>query len=102
MLKSKIFAIIVLSVILFSCSKKVVAPQVSDEAKMAEETKEMPVAIAEGKVMYENNCAKCHKLFPVEKHNKDGWAKTVDRMAPKAHLTDEQKTLVYNYLTYGM
>ncbi|WP_248574808.1 c-type cytochrome [Flavobacterium sp. H122] len=102
MLKSKIFMGIAVSAVLFSCSKKAAAPKVTDEVKMAEEAKELPVEIAEGKTLYENNCAKCHKLFPAGKHDKEGWSKTLEKMAPKAKITDDQKVLVYNYLTYGM
>lgn len=100
-MKKNIIGVVTLGLVLFSCSKKAVAPatevKVTDEAKM-----EMPAEIAEGKSLYENNCGKCHMLFPASKHDKAGWVKTVDRMAPKAKITDAQKTLVYNYLTYGM
>ena len=100
-MKKIIMGAVVLAMTLFSCSKKAIAP--ATEVKATEEAKvELPTAIAEGKTLYENNCAKCHKLFPASKHDKAGWAKTVDRMAPKAKITDEQKILVYNYLTYGM
>ncbi|MET3047327.1 c-type cytochrome [Flavobacterium covae] len=101
MLDKKIIGAIVLGSVLFSCSKKAIAPTTSVESK-TEVVKELPAEIAEGKSLYENNCAKCHKLFPASKHDKAGWAKTVDRMTPKAKITDEQKNLVYNYLTYGM
>lgn len=102
-MKTKLFAAALLSIVIFSCSKKTVAPVANTEVAVKEEIKiEMPAAIAEGKTLYENSCAKCHKLFPTTKHDKSGWAGTLDKMAPKAKITDEQKTLVYNYLTYGM
>ncbi|MES2811261.1 MAG: cytochrome C [Bacteroidota bacterium] len=104
MLKTKLLAIALLSVLVFSCSKKAVAPVVvTEDVKVTAPVQpELPVAIAEGKIMYENNCAHCHKLFPAAKHDKSGWAVTLDRMAPKAKITEEQKVMVYNYLTYGM
>ncbi|AEW87279.1 cytochrome C [Flavobacterium columnare] len=101
MLDKKILGAIVLGGVLFSCSKKAIYPISSVESKK-DVVKELPTEIAEGKMMYENNCAKCHKLFPASKHDKTGWVKTVNRMAPKAKITEEQKNLVYNYLTYGM
>jgi cytochrome c5 len=101
-MKNKLIALGIVSTIAFACSKKVVAP-VTEEVRVIEETKvELPTAIAEGKMLYETSCNKCHKLFPATKHDKTGWIGTLDRMAPKAKITDEQKTLVYNYLTYGM
>ncbi|MFK7030951.1 c-type cytochrome [Flavobacterium oreochromis] len=102
MLNKKILGALCLGVILFSCSKKTVTPVSTAETKTEVAKVDLPAEIAEGKLLYENNCAKCHKLFPVSKHDKAGWTKTVDRMAPKAKLTDDQKLLVYNYLTYGM
>lgn len=102
-MKSKWIAIIALSVLIFSCSKKVAAPVASNEVKVTEVIKpELPTAIAEGKTLYENSCGRCHKLFPAAKHDKSGWSGTLDRMAPKARITEEQKKLVYDYLTYGM
>ena len=59
--------------------------------------KETPIAM--GKTIYESKCGKCHKLFEPKKFNAAQWTKWVDRMAPKAKLTPEEKELVYNYLT---
>jgi len=102
-MKTKLLTVALLSVVIFSCSKKVAAPVANTEVKVTEEIKaDLPIAIAEGKTLYENSCARCHKLFPTGKHDKAGWSGTLDRMAPKAKITDEQKTLVYNYLTYGL
>ena len=70
--------------------------------EQTEEVVELPTTILEGKKLYENSCANCHKLFPANKHDKSGWTKTLERMAPKAKITEEQKNLVYNYLTYNM
>lgn len=100
MLKTKITALVFIGILALSCSKKVTAP--AAESTVAVAKIELPTEIAAGKTLFESSCAKCHKLFPVTKHDKEGWAKTLDRMAPKAKITDEQKTLVYNYLTYGM
>lgn len=46
------------------------------------------------KDIYANKCAKCHKLFAPEKYSKEEWNVAVVRMAPKAKLTDEEKTLI--------
>jgi len=102
-MKTRLFVAALLSVAFFSCSKKVAAPVANSEVTVTEEVKtELPIAIAEGKTIYENSCASCHKLFPAAKHDKSGWSGTLERMAPKAKLTAVQKDLVYNYLTYGM
>lgn len=52
-----------------------------------------------GKVIYENKCGKCHKLFEADKYNAKEWSKWVDKMAPYAKLTAEEKDKVYEYLS---
>lgn len=86
-----------------SCGKKTVAAVTTPASAKVEEVK--PVAevteasIAEGKSIYEASCARCHKLFSPAKHTKEDWVGVLDRMAPKAKINEEQKHLVYIYLT---
>ncbi|MFL9835610.1 cytochrome C [Chryseobacterium terrae] len=54
--------------------------------------------LAQGKTVFENSCNRCHKLPNPEKHDDQGWIKTLSRMAPKAKLSDEQHQMVYDYL----
>lgn len=89
-------AVAILGVVIYSCSPKVVAP-VAEVKKI-----ELSPELAEGKSLYENNCAKCHKLFEVTKHTKEEWVPVVDRMARKAKINDDQKKLVYNYIVSGL
>ena len=98
-MKSKVLLVIaVIGAFVYACSPKMATTAQTSEVKKIELTPEL----AEGKSLYENNCGTCHNLFPVNEHDKSGWAKTLDHMAPKAKITDAQKELVYNYLTYGM
>jgi len=66
----------------------------SDVSTLAKET-----PVATGKSIYEGKCGKCHKLFEPKKYNATQWTKWVNRMAPKAGLSAEEKELVYKYLT---
>ena len=95
-MKIKFLTVAVISVLIYSCSPKVAVPVA--EVKNVALTPEL----AEGKVMYENNCANCHKLFPASKHTKEEWIPVLNNMAKKAKLTEEQKGLVYNYLVAGL
>ncbi|AZA91476.1 trimethylamine-N-oxide reductase c-type cytochrome TorC [Chryseobacterium nakagawai] len=54
--------------------------------------------LAQGKTIFENSCAKCHKLPEPTKHDNQGWINTLSRMAPKAKLNDDQHQMVYDYL----
>jgi cytochrome c5 len=54
--------------------------------------------LVQGKTIFENSCAKCHKLPDPAKHDDQGWIKTLSRMAPKAKLSTDQHQMVYDYL----
>ena len=96
MFKSKILAVALLGILIYSCSPKVAAPVA--EVKKVELTPEL----AEGKLVFENNCAKCHGLPALTRHTKEEWIPVVTRMAKKAKLSEEQKGLVYNYIVAGL
>jgi len=57
------------------------------------------IDLAQGKILYEGKCGRCHGLYEPTKFTAAEWKPIVDRMAPKAKLTDEQKDMVYAYLT---
>lgn len=82
--------------IVFACSHKTT----SSASSSVEKTQSATVSHAqylEGKAVYETNCAKCHKLKDPHNYTSEEWGKWVDKMAPKAKLTDEQKQQVYNF-----
>lgn len=93
-MKTKLMAAIAVLGLLSACSssKKTVAE--TNESKQVEMT---PVLL-QGKLLYENNCGKCHTLHSPDKYTKEQWEPIVARMQPKAKISDEQRILVYNYL----
>ena len=93
MFKLKILGIVVLGIVIYCCSPKIVVPT---------KTFTMTPELAEGKTLFENNCAKCHKLPQVTEQTREGWIPIVDRMAKKAKITEEQEKLVYNYIVAGL
>jgi len=58
-----------------------------------------PTKAQQGQQIFAGNCGKCHKLYKKEEFAADRWTKILDKMAPKAKLTEEQKSLVLAYLT---
>jgi mono/diheme cytochrome c family protein len=91
-MKLKIIAFALLGILIYSCSPKVV-PQV------VEVKKEMSPEIAEGKSLYENNCAKCHKLFDTKQFTAEEWTPIVLRMQKKARIDDATRDKIYAYVT---
>jgi cytochrome c5 len=91
-MKIRIIAVAILGIFLYSCSPKVIAPVT--EVKKTELTPEL----AAGRVLYENNCAKCHKLFSPTKLSEQDWKPVLVRMQKKARLDDAQMVEISNYI----
>ncbi len=54
--------------------------------------------LAQGKLLFENNCAKCHDLKDPESRDPEKWNNVLKRMLPKTPLDYEQGRLVRAYL----
>ena len=54
--------------------------------------------LAEGKILYENSCKKCHDLPNPTDYTSVEWVGIMNAMAPKAKLNDDQHRLVYDYV----
>ncbi len=98
-MKTEVLGLIGLATIVYSCaSKPVVVAAPKEEVKVVILTAEL----AEGKNLYENNCAKCHKLYESTDFSKEQWKPIVARMQKKAHLDDAQGSKIYDYLTSSL
>ena len=92
-MKTKNSIIALLAIALYSCGgSKSITPIV--EVKPIKSSSE----IAQGKSLYESNCAKCHKLYAPSDFTKEDWKPIVNQMQKKAHLTDSEGLKIYNYL----
>jgi len=116
-MKSKFISAAFLMVLFYSCNapKPAVftAPTVVPETPIAKVVEpvvvpqeENPVAMViltetqeQGKKLYENNCAKCHKLFDPKSNNAEKWVKILHKMQPKAQINDADREKIYSYLT---
>jgi mono/diheme cytochrome c family protein len=93
-MKTKIItSVALLAVFLYSCGGSKTVAAVETVKKV-----ELSPALAEGKGLYENNCAKCHKLYDPADYTAEKWTGILKWMQPKAQITDEQRTSIYNYL----
>ena len=85
----KIFSIFTILCIATSCSRK---PALEGTKTYTAEY------LAEGKIIFENSCGKCHGLPAPLDYSAVDWVGHMNSMAPKAKLNDEQHEMVYNYL----
>lgn len=106
-MKFKLLALAALATIIYSCASKSSAPTAATPEKPNTPTPAPTVAVAtvmtpelaEGKELYDNNCAKCHRLYDAKDFSAEEWRPIVNRMLKKAHLDDVQGQKIYNYLT---
>lgn len=101
-MKYKVLSFAILAVILYSCAAKSTAPTAEAKPTPAPATAGptvMTAELAEGKSLYDNNCAKCHRLYKAEEFSKEEWKPIVARMAKKSHLDEIQGQKIYNYIT---
>ena len=52
-----------------------------------------------GKMLYENNCAKCHDLYSPKDFNAEQWKPIMLDMQKKAKISDSEREKIYAYLT---
>lgn len=89
--------VLLLSVIaLWSCSS---SKTTTAETKTVADVAVLP-ELAEGKSLYENNCAKCHKLFNPKDFSAEEWKPIVLKMQKKAKIDDATREKIYAYLSH--
>lgn len=93
----KLFVIISISCVVFACSHKTTS-SVSTTIK-TESATVTNAQYEEGKIVYEAKCGSCHKLKNPTRGNMTQWEKWIDKMAPKAKLTEAEKAQVTDYVS---
>ena len=96
----KILVILCLSFVVFACSHKTTSTVTKTESAIKTESASVSHAqYEEGRMVYEAKCGTCHKLKNPTRGNMTQWTKWIDRMAPKAKLTETEKMQVTAYVS---
>ena len=92
-MKFKLFAVLAVFMLLLACSPKIVptTPVVLGAILSPE--------LAEGKSIFENNCANCHGLYAPQDFTAEQWKPILLKMQKEAKISDEERDKVYAYLT---
>ena len=85
-MKYKVLALAVLATIIYSCASKTAVATTEVKKEEVKFATVMTPELAEGKSLFENNCAKCHKLYNPKDFTKEQWKPIVISMQKKAHL----------------
>lgn len=97
-MKLKITSLALLGILIYSCAPKVAPPPPPPVAKAPDVVVTASNDIAEGKELYENNCAKCHKLYNPNDYSDQDWLPILEVMKKKAKLSDAQHDKIYAYI----
>lgn len=65
------------------------------KAKWSDVTK---AQLEHGQEIAETKCTQCHKQKPIENFTEEHWAKAINDMAPKAHLSSKEKKALERYI----
>ncbi|KAB1155571.1 cytochrome c family protein [Flavobacterium luteum] len=85
----------ILLFMIYSCASKSTFPV----PVVAGVKKEVVISsIAEGKNLYENNCANCHKLYVAKEFSAEEWKPILHSMQKKAHLNDAEISSISSYI----
>lgn len=83
---------LVVCCLVYGCSRQLYMPSSADEAKQA--------GLLQGRKLYVNYCSSCHNLHLPKEYNAEQWKKNVDEMQEKAKITDKEKQLILQFLTF--
>ncbi|AWK04936.1 cytochrome C [Flavobacterium crocinum] len=86
-----------LALFMVACGSQKTAAVASTPAEPSK-TVALTPELEAGKSMYENNCAKCHKLYDPKKFTKEEWSPILVRMGKKAKLDETQLASVTDYI----
>ncbi|AWI26150.1 c-type cytochrome [Flavobacterium pallidum] len=101
-MKTKVILLSFAATLILACNatKPAVAEKPTPPSPPTVEVAGVPAteAHAKGQSLYENNCAKCHKLFAATDFSQADWKPILARMQKKARLDDADMGLITNYL----
>lgn len=98
-MKYKVLTLAFLATIIYSCATKTAVATTEVKKEEVKIATVLTPELAEGKSLYENNCAKCHSLYNASDFNAEQWKPIVLSMQKKASLDDAQGQKIYDYLT---
>lgn len=91
-MRSRFFlGLMLIGCLIWSCSQSLYIPASPDAAKQQQ--------LLSGRKLYADHCSNCHNLHLPKEYDATGWKKQLDDMQVKAKITDEEKQLIFEYLT---
>lgn len=98
-MKKIVFAFVVVSSIV-ACAPKLVTPVPTPE-EITEAPAPMPAmdeTASAGKIIFNNDCTKCHAAKVIDNYSKQQWTGILTKMTQMAKLDETQKNQVTQYV----
>lgn len=98
-MKKIVFAFVVIGPIV-ACAPKLITPvPINEEVSEAQESvPAMDVIASAGKLIFNNDCTKCHSLKVIDDYTKQQWTGILTKMTKMAKLDETQKNQVTQYV----
>ena|SRR5690242_12451388 len=100
MKKHKIVLALTGLLIACGCTSKLYMPAAANVEKARVVSPDITLTrMKEARHLYVVKCSNCHNLHLPEEFTDAQWKKNLDKMQPKAKITNQEKQLLYTYLT---
>jgi len=97
-MKKTILSLMAIMLFAAACGTKKTAVAETAPAEKEIKAKELTPELAAGKSLYENSCARCHKLYEPKAYTKTEWTPILVKMGKKAKLDETQMASITNYI----
>jgi mono/diheme cytochrome c family protein len=91
MKKQVAFILFFIGFMLYSCSPMLYLPASNDPVEQEN--------LLKGRMLYVKNCNSCHNLHLPKEFTADKWLKNLNEMQERSKITNEDKQLIFAYLT---
>ncbi|MGH2643075.1 MAG: c-type cytochrome [Chitinophagaceae bacterium] len=86
--------------ILYGCASQLYQPASLNVQKARQVEPDITLAeLQSARKLYAAKCSSCHNLHLPGEYTAIQWPKILDKMQPKARISDDQKKLILAYLT---
>lgn len=96
----KIIIIFVIAFTLYGCASQLYQPSTINVQKAQQVNPGITLGqMKAARNLYVTTCSSCHYLHLPDEFTSARWLKVLDKMQPKAKISDKQKKLLFTYLT---